>query len=241
MSTVEGGGNIVTNGLVLCLDAANTKSYPTTGTTWTDLSRSGNNGTLINGPTFNSSNGGSIVFDGINDYVRVNNFNYGRTGFTVAAWFKFNIYSPFGYKVGIVTKWQTGAGVNNEFALGSEGSSANSPYWPFLVIQGSNNLLYSAQDTSTIQSINTWYYQVGTFDGSYVRLYLNGSLIKTSSMIPVSSVATVSSQPICIAAFGDSFQYTTYLTVPITQIYNRALTAQEIQQNFNATRGRFGI
>jgi hypothetical protein len=56
---------IIQDGLVLYLDAANTKSYPTTGTTWTDLSRSGNNGTLINGPTFNSGNGGSIVFDGV--------------------------------------------------------------------------------------------------------------------------------------------------------------------------------
>jgi hypothetical protein len=65
MSTVEGGGNIITDGLVLLLDAANSKSYPGTGTTWTDLSRSGNNGTLINGPTFNSGNGGSIVFDGV--------------------------------------------------------------------------------------------------------------------------------------------------------------------------------
>ena len=60
---------IIQDGLVLYLDAANTKSYPTTGTTWSDLSRRGNNGTLTNGPTFNSSNGGIIVFDGINNYV----------------------------------------------------------------------------------------------------------------------------------------------------------------------------
>ena len=60
---------ISTDGLVLCLDAANTKSYPGSGTVWSDLSRGGNNGTLTNGPTFNSGNGGSIVFDGVNDYV----------------------------------------------------------------------------------------------------------------------------------------------------------------------------
>ncbi len=69
MSTVGGGVNIVTNGLVLYLDASNTKSYVSGSTTWSDVSRSGNNGTLINGPTFNSANGGSIVFDGTNDYV----------------------------------------------------------------------------------------------------------------------------------------------------------------------------
>jgi hypothetical protein len=73
MSTVHGGpGNIVTSGLVLNLDAANPRSYPPpyNGVTWTTLAGS-NNGTLINGPTFNSSNGGSIVFDGVNDYIRL--------------------------------------------------------------------------------------------------------------------------------------------------------------------------
>jgi len=62
---------IVTDGLVLALDAGNTKSYPGSGTTWTDLSGNGNTGTLTNGPTFDSANGGSIVFDGTNDYVQV--------------------------------------------------------------------------------------------------------------------------------------------------------------------------
>ena len=65
--------NIITDGLVLYLDAANTKSYPGSGTTWRDLSKSQLNGTLTNGPTFNSSNGGSIVFDGVDDYVNLGN------------------------------------------------------------------------------------------------------------------------------------------------------------------------
>ena len=67
------GASIVRNGLVLYLDAANPKSYPGSGTTWKDLSGNGNNGTLVNGPTFNSANGGSIVFDGTNDYVITTN------------------------------------------------------------------------------------------------------------------------------------------------------------------------
>ena len=60
---------IVTNGLVLALDAANIKSYPGSGTTWTDLSGIGNNGTLTNGPTYSSANGGSLVFNGTDNYV----------------------------------------------------------------------------------------------------------------------------------------------------------------------------
>jgi hypothetical protein len=88
MSTVHGGpGNIVTSGLVLNLDAANPRSYPPpyNGVTWTTLAGS-NNGTLINGPTFNSSNGGSIVFDGVNDYINLPEIT--PTLFTFSFWFK---------------------------------------------------------------------------------------------------------------------------------------------------------
>ena len=72
------GPNIITDGLVLALDAANSRSYPGTGTTWSDLSGNGNSGTLTNGPTFNSGNGGSIVFDGVDDNISFsgNTFNY---------------------------------------------------------------------------------------------------------------------------------------------------------------------
>lgn len=71
--SIYGGPDIITDGLVFCLDAANSKSYPGTGTAWTDLSGNDNNGTLTNGPTFDSSNGGSIVFDGVNDQVNCGN------------------------------------------------------------------------------------------------------------------------------------------------------------------------
>jgi hypothetical protein len=84
---------IVTDGLVLCLDAANSRSYPGSGTTWFDLSGNGNNGTLANGPTFNANNNGSIVFDGTNDYVEITNRNTNlefqpSQAFTVSTWFK---------------------------------------------------------------------------------------------------------------------------------------------------------
>ena len=78
--------NIVTDGLVLYLDAANTKSYASGSTAWNDLVGI-NNGTLVNGPTFNSANGGSIVFDGSNDYVSTT-YNAVLTNFTFCAWFR---------------------------------------------------------------------------------------------------------------------------------------------------------
>ncbi len=73
MSTLSGGPSIVTNGLILNLDAANPKSYVSGSTTWNDVSRSGLSGTLVNGPTFNTGSGGSIVFDGTDDYVNCGN------------------------------------------------------------------------------------------------------------------------------------------------------------------------
>jgi len=80
---------IITDGLVLCLDAGNPKSYPGSGTTWTDLSGNGNNGTLTNGPTYNSGNLGSLVFDGVNDYVNLGDLDL-PAPFTLSIWFKGN-------------------------------------------------------------------------------------------------------------------------------------------------------
>jgi len=82
---------VVTNGLVLALDAGISRSYSGIGTTWTDLSGNGKNATLINGPTYSSANGGSIVFDGSNDYAEISNASTlgGFTGdFSIEFWFK---------------------------------------------------------------------------------------------------------------------------------------------------------
>ena len=87
MSTQNGGPNIITDGLVLYLDAGNTYSYTSGSTVWNDLSRSMLSGSLVNGPTFNTGSGGSIVFDGTNDYVLVNNLSItGNQSITVSAW-----------------------------------------------------------------------------------------------------------------------------------------------------------
>jgi hypothetical protein len=91
MSTVSGGqGNIVTNGLVLNLDAANPRSYepPFNGTVWNDLSGNGNNGTLVNGPVFSGSNGGFLRFDGTNDYADLPFNNRSSTVNTVEMFFR---------------------------------------------------------------------------------------------------------------------------------------------------------
>jgi hypothetical protein len=104
-----GGPNIVTDGLVLALDAANTKSYPGSGTVWKDLSGNGNNGTLINGPTFDTGNLGSIEFDGVDDWTSFGNIlNTGTSDFTISAWVK-STSTATGNNNGIVYKRGTGS------------------------------------------------------------------------------------------------------------------------------------
>ena len=228
---------IVTDGLVLYLDAANTKSYVSGSTSWNDISRSNINGTLVNGPIYS---GGSIVFDGVDDRAQFPDFDYGRSGCTVAAWVKYNA-TVGGFKEGVVSKWQTGAGVNNEFILSSNDLSQTSPKYAGFYIFNTNNTTVGTSDTSTIMVPGTWYYLLGTFDGSYVRVYLNGILKSSSSLSSSPTIKTVSSQPITLASFGSSFQYNTLCSIATTQIYNRALTAAEVLQNYNSTKSRFGL
>lgn len=235
------GPSILTNGLVMALDAANSKSYPGSGTTWTDLSGNGNSGTLTNGPTFNSANGGTIIFDGVDDRISVSDFNYGRTGCTVASWVKYNATTT-GYKEGIVSKWQTGAGIINEFILGSsQGVEGTAPGNPYFYIFNTNNQSVGIADTSTIMVVGTWYHVLGTFDGLNVRIYLNGQYRGISTNSTSSTIKTVASQPIALASFGSTFQYNTNCHISLAQIYNRALTPSEVLQNYNSQKSRFNL
>lgn len=101
MAVSHGFGKIVTDGLVLALDAADTNSYTSGSTTWRDMSGNGNNSTLTNGPTFDSGNGGSIVFDRVDDYANFYAPNLTTTT-TVEMWTKIDtLYSGrmfFGFR-----------------------------------------------------------------------------------------------------------------------------------------------
>lgn len=224
------GPNLVTDGLVLCLDAGNSKSYPGTGTMWTDLSGQGNNGTLTNGPTYNGTNGGSLVFDGINDYIDCGNTSSlnaigGTTNITVSGWVYYTAYGGGGQPYSVITV-------------------KGSP-WTWLLENPSNTFRFritaggadvSISDTST-HLLNTWYNVVGTYDGSSMKIYVNGVLKNTRAQ--TGTLATNS-----VTAKIGTFQGTNYnLTGRISNIsiYNKPLIASEIQQNFNALRGRFGI
>jgi hypothetical protein len=216
---------IVTDGLVLALDAGNTKSYPGSGTTWTDLSGNGNNGTLVNGVGYNSGNGGSLSFDGVNDKVTFpNNTINTSAGITVDVWFK----------TSSGTKYQDIFDLNDSF-----GVWITTNYPPL----GTGKITASFNTTSGVMVanyvVNTWYQVVISGSGTSNTLYLNGVSVATASQTVATSIN------LNTARIGnvDGDRAAEYLVGNVSNLkfYNRALTAAEIQQNFNATRSRFSI
>jgi len=216
--------NIVTSGLTMLLDAGFTPSYPLSGTSWTDLSFSGNNGTLVNSPTYSSSNGGTIVFDGTNDYVNGPAISSQLTGnITVEAW----IYITSG-----PSDWVRIIGTGSN-------PSGNRTFGLWYDIN--RRLLwqrYGATDPSiypaNVLSYNTWYYVAATTSGSSNVLYLNGSSIGTST---AAGPWPASNENITI---GSAVGIHAFLTgnISIARIYNRGLSSTEILQNYNVQSSR---
>jgi hypothetical protein len=213
---------IITDGLVLYLDAANTRSYPGTGTTWSDLSRGGNNGSLINGPTFNSGNGGSIVFDGTDDYVIGSIPTI--TNWTMCLWYLSTditsraVFYPFG-----------GTSGGNGLGFGGTFSIDTNNRWYFF--DGStiiSNILMSVV-------INKWYNLVVTKNSTTYNLYTNGQLSMNTTGVNLTYTQYT------LGKRGDVFGGYAKGNISNTSLYNRALSATEIQQNYNTTKTRFGL
>jgi hypothetical protein len=219
----------------LCLDAADKKSYPGTGTLWTDRSGNGNNGTLTNGPTFSSANGGSIVFDGGNDYVSIPSgaSSINSSNISVGCWvFQNNIHTSAVF-VEIKSLVQVG---NNEigstscFYLHLRSSEVSFRY--------QNGSGVAAISPTINQEANIWHYYTGVFNDSSISLYRDGILVGSSQYF--FSFSSLTNTNIDIGKTGALSNYFNG-RIAQTHIYNRALTLQEIKQNFNATRGRYGI
>jgi hypothetical protein len=216
---------IVTNGLVLALDAANTKSYSGSGTTWSDLSGNENNGTLTNGPTFDSGNLGSLSFDGVNDEVNAGNNSSLSVGnnITANAWFYVNSTASYQAILGKVT---------SGFGLGWELANSSGTFRTTFRPSGT---LINLEIGSL--SVGNWYMGTMTFDNTTARLYLNG--VQTGSTTTGGPVTLNSTEPLTI---GKRVQGSFYNgNIAQASIYNRALSAEEVLQNFNATKSRYGL
>lgn len=213
----------VKSGILMDLNAGFLGSYPGSGTAWYDLSNSGNNGTLTNGPTYSSANGGTIVFDGTNDYVDCGGgMNHGTGPFTYEAWANTDsITGGYGWIIG---KAGYNMGLNRY----------NNVVQFFLY--NSTGSLYA--ESVYILSIGTWWHMVGTFDGSTIRLYVNGSQYGSGQNIGTARGYGTTS--LCLGggmAGGLNFGG----KISSAKVYNRALSADEVTINFNATRTRFGV
>jgi hypothetical protein len=229
--SVNGGPNISENGLVFSLDAADKTSYPGTGTAWNDLVGN-NNGTLTNGPTFSTDGKGSIVFDGVDDYV-IGNLNLGISGdaeFTIAYWaywddnsFSSNFPSGFGGN-------DTNTSGQNLSTTWSSGRIALD-YWNYRF--RANNAL----------NVKTWYYVVftkvpGLNNATNTKLYANA--IGLDGTTEGSDVApNIIDSPFVVGRLDSSRWFKGRIST--AQVYRRALSSQEILQNYNNTKSRFGL
>jgi hypothetical protein len=221
------GARIVSDGLVLYLDAANKKSYPTTGTVWTDLSGLGNNGTLTNDPTYSSANKGSIIFDGGDDYTSFISNPVLTNQITVDVWVNLTATTPNG----------------NAWILGREGSyrllyNASSIQWICATVNNGWYTTGTAVSTTDIVPTGNILNIVVTYDGTNNRIYVNGTLRTTGASIS-GNILTTSTYYLARSGavnldYGNMNMYS-------HKLYNRALTAAEVSQNFNALRGRYSI
>ena len=238
--------DIVRDGLVLWLDANDKTSYPGSGTIWRDLSRGGNNGTLINGPTFNSGNGGSIVFDGSNDYYLgnfssiINNTTTGTSPiFTISNWIFLTANSGIIDGLGRVSPSEAQSWAHYYRYTNPSGPTIN-----FNKVNSGISNIRTFQVVSQANVIlpNRWNNIVTIYNSGTVLFYLNGSQI-TSSISPTNDGSPTIVNNNFSLIFGKSNlgsggeslngRIANYI------IYNRALSASEVLQNYNATKGRY--
>jgi hypothetical protein len=235
---------IVTDGLVLYLDAANPYSYVSGSLNWNDLSRSQISGSLQNSPGYNSGNGGSIVFDGVDDYVLNSTLTPLITNqLTISVWF-----------------FATDVSTDNMIVSSENSTTTNSRFVLFqdkvAFISGRVNTYTFIPGDSTTGNIrmefasnsevlNQWVNITGTFianSATGLRGYKNG-IEDPNSPINASTVNPLSyNGPLYIGTRNpDSNQRYFDGRIGIVQIYNRALTASEVLQNYNSTKARFGL
>jgi len=232
---------IVTDGLVLCLDAANKRSYPGSGTTWFDLSGNGNNGTLVNGVGFNGDNGGGLVFDGINNYISLSSPS------NKLAWTP----SGDGYNELSIEMWAKSTDTSGRYFSKPWNGNGQYNYW--LAPNGwyqqigdqSHNLTFTSLSTGNWEHIvciltptQSAVFRNGTVDQNFTNHNITNNIPSIGNLNLPLAIMTLYpygsgtwSQPShAIQGIASNFKF-----------YNRALTAQEIRQNFNALRGRYGI
>jgi len=211
---------IVTDNLVLHLDAGYPASYTGSGTLWKDASRNGNNGTLLNGVGYDAANGGSLTFDGTDDRVAVSSIPL-MSQVTVE-WWGTSDYPDTTYRVPVIStsggSWTDGFGFYQYNGY---------VYW----------FVYTYTNYTRIAATSFGFtHWVGTYDSNNLKLYQNGSLVDTKAWI---NGINHSTPALRIASQGSSYPWDGKISN--VKIYNKALTASEVTQNFDYYKSRFGL
>lgn len=255
------GASIVRTGLVLSLDAGNSKSYPGSGTVWNDLSGNGNNGTLVNSPTFASGRDASFAFNGSTNYCEIATRNTNlefqpSQPFTLSVWFKTTVAPT----TGSIIANMPGSGTYPGYDLWFNGSNQLACH---LISSWSGDAAKVKVDYNYSNFTNVWKNLSVTYDGSTpttlsamlssMSFYIDGSLYtsgKAEGSVGVdgfaSSGTTITydaSQRFRVASrwASGTFAQGSASVVSNVGVYNRALSATEIAQNFQALRGRYGV
>lgn len=234
--SVHANPNIVEDGLVLCLDAGNGRSYGGSGTTSVDLSNNQNNGSLVNGPTYDTANGGSFVLDGVNDYISAGRIPFTGTPTSSVSW---GIWvNPSSTSGNIMSMSSVNPQTNwNMPPIAATGQKFRGKMW-------NNTYLYSIDSFS----LNQWYYVVLVWKYSATSsergqfFYVNGILQSSQTNITYSSSGV--DNYLFLGQTNPGADNTGMFSGKIAHFHvygNKALTADEIKQNFNALRGRFGL
>ena len=228
---------ISTDGLLLYLDAGNKDSYPGSGTTWYDLSGNGLHSTLVNGPTFDSGQGGGIVFDGDNDRVTTPSFTY--TPYSISVWlYNVNNINANDGAIGGPSTYQTlfsfgggTAGVN----LGGWTSAATNEAIHIWSTSGGALLTYTNQTVSF--GVHNF---VFNWNGSHYDIWVDG--VKQNSIAGASGHAVLSTYtnvPLYLCTDTSTYEFNG--KIYSFNLYGIRLTDTQVLQNFNASRSRFGI
>lgn len=224
------GSSIVKDGLVLHLDAANVKSYPGSGSTWFDLSGNANNASLINSPSFNSSNGGSIVFDGVNQKGTFNTPISSSSNQTYEIWTNaIASASTDGYAYILHNNAVDTSTGNSYLTIGIKPTQEY--YAAFNGAYATMSSGVTANNSNIVNIVLSW-------DGLTQRFYINGEL-KDSESLGATPLNFSN-----ITSFGDDKSTTTRMIqgkIYLIKVYSKALSDVEIKQNFNALRGRYGV
>ena len=247
------GPHIVTDGLVLALDAANPTSYISGSTTWRDLSGNGFSGTLVNGPTFSTDGGGSIVFDGINDIANFGNIDLSSTNkVSISFLCRIIAYTETPNTGKVIFEVTTNFNNFNTGFLVAYADDSNPSFlglYPLLLaLRGNGGYTIPVFNKNLVNDLR-WHHYVCIFDKSQAsandecQLYLDG-ILRTPILYPSGLMSNntnnFGNQPLFIGGRSTSIGPSN-IQMSNFYVYNRVLTQQEIQQNYNATKTRFGL